>query len=810
MKDLFFILLFISGCYVVQAQDSLYDGGSHFAFGFAHLEKGGQSYFIDRTGKIAFNEIVRGGFQERTDFYEVNDSDRSLLPQSYVEVRKGNKLGILTIEGKWILNPIYDSIDTQGIFEWIVKKYGKKSLFTSQGFELPFRFDMAYRMDSNYYQVVNKGLFGIYSKKEDKLVVPIIYQNMDYCYSCEAKGNYSFAEKNGKWGVINFQNKVLLPFEYDHHHWNMRSDEWVNCLYKNGKQLAINLHTKQVDTCNFAQEQNEDTTQLAQGFRLIRKKEKYGLLNPAGKLVLAVNYDFINYEADTVGGYLPAPFVAINQNNLWGIADTTGRIIIPPLYNSELHMVADSFFLCHKADMDILLNKNGGKVFKGKYDDIQLEHTDNDSLSIPYFLLKQNNHYGIYNPQTDVWVQPKFDGISQYLFRITLPNVVKIKLNDQEGLLNVKTGKLVVQPIYHSLDNEYLPKGLMIVRGDEKYGLYNYLNKKLVAPLSYRYLGKEKIESLILTSTSKGYGLMNFDGKEIIPNRYFEIRALSNDFYLLTRQDSTYQNIYSFFNSKNNHFTTLPFDTIDAVEADTLIIVIDKGKYKLYNLLTEKVIDGAYSEGGFPDLIQYFSNGYAIVQKNKKAGIINAKGDFIIPLKYAGLSNFHNGYALMLKGEDSLGRRLYGFIDSTGKVVIPAKYVFDVNKNIDDYFPDSYLLLIYQVNEGSPERIGLATRKGKVLIPPAYDKIIAQKNGFNYLVEKDKKFGILDSLGQIILPITFDDISLNEVPIYESHYAFEFPLLAQKGKLWQYYNRNGKSLPIKVKKQISFNPIINF
>jgi len=31
-----------------------------------------------------------------------------------------------------------------------------------------------------------------------------------------------------------------------------------------------------------------------------------------------------------------------------------------------------------------------------------------------------------------------------------------------------------------------------------------------------------------------------------------------------------------------------------------------------------------------------------------------------------------------------------------------------------------------------------------------------------------------------------------------------FPILAKKGKTWQYYNRQGQPLPLKVKKAVGF------
>lgn len=826
MKYLLFILFFIAECFSAYSQSSLYKGGSHFEFGFARLRNRltddttntqlvkSRQYYIDTNGQVAFNDILRGEFYEKKEAedYLAAERDSTLLPEHYVVVQKGSKLGVLTINGKWILKPVYDSIDTRNPFQWIVKRGGKRSLFTFEGFQLPFRFDMAFSMDGNYFSVVNNGRWGIYSKREDSLVVPCIYQNMDYCYGCESKGDYCFAEKSSKWGVINFKNKMVLPFEYDHQHWNMRSDEWVYCLYKKGKQLVINLNTKQIDTFRYTKVSDEDTTDLAQGFKRIKKEDKYGLTNSEGKLILDYNYDFIRYDADTLGFYLPSPYIAINQNNLWGVADTTGKIIIQPQYNSGLNMIADSFFLCEKDGKMSLLNKDGVKVLPGLYDKIKFEQTECscDSLTTCYLKLKANNRYGFYNPLTMVLVEPRFDNLDNSMYEISFSHCVKIEQHGLEGVLDIQTGMVVMPPLFQSIANKGLHEGMMIVGDDGKYGLYNYVQRKLMAPLKYNYISLPYGENAFLIRTDTGKGLMDFTGRVICPPDYFSIRLLNDTFYLLTKQDSAYHETYSFLNRSNDKIIAASYDSIEAVEADTLAIIRQNGKDRLWNPLSGKMIEGDYSKWGFPDFIDYFNNGRAIVQKNKKSGFIDGEGNIIIPLKYDGLSDFYKGYAIMLQGKDSLGQQLYGFIDTTGKVVVPAKYVYDERKDIRDYFTDTCLLLLERQDSFSKQQVGLALRNGKILIPPIYDKIFFQKNGPDYIVEKDRKFGVLTSQGQILLPVVFDNIALNRVPIYETDYVFNFPLLVKKGKIWQYYKRDGDPLPIKVEENIPLNSVFAY
>ena len=65
-----------------------------------------------------------------------------------------------------------------------------------------------------------------------------------------------------------------------------------------------------------------------------------------------------------------------------------------------------------------------------------------------------------------------------------------------------------------------------------------------------------------------------------------------------------------------------------------------------------------------------FHEGFAKVQSNEKAGFIDGTGREVIPLKYSMVSDFKNGIAGVAIGS------LWGYINKTGRLVIPIKYGF--------------------------------------------------------------------------------------------------------------------------------------
>lgn len=75
-------------------------------------------------------------------------------------------------------------------------------------------------------------------------------------------------------------------------------------------------------------------------------------------------------------------------------------------------------------------------------------------------------------------------------------------------------------------------------------------------------------------------------------------------------------------------------------------------------------------EGKYKDVYE-FSHGYATVSDGKKFGLIDVKGNLVVPIQYDEVNTFSNPYpdrALVRK--DSL----YGLCDKSGKEVLPCEY----------------------------------------------------------------------------------------------------------------------------------------
>lgn len=160
-----------------------------------------------------------------------------------------------------------------------------------------------------------------------------------------------------------------------------------------------------------------------------------------------------------------------------------------------------------------------------------------------------------------------------------------------------------------------------------------------------------------------------------------------------------------------------------------------------------------------------FSAGLAAVKLNRKWGFIDARDSIIIPLTYGWASSFDeygfDGLAIVKINNNterlgimSLGKT--GLINNKGDVILPLSYVFIspvvnglalVNNGTDQ-------------NNGTGEydgKFGFINKKGRIIIPCIYDQAEPFLHATS-IVKKNGKWGALNPKGKEIIPCAFDTL----------------------------------------------------
>lgn len=173
--------------------------------------------------------------------------------------------------------------------------------------------------------------------------------------------------------------------------------------------------------------------------------------------------------------------------------------------------------------------------------------------------------------------------------------------------------------------------------------------------------------------------------------------------------------------------------------------------------------------------IYSYSEGLAMVEQDGKFGYIDTTGKLVIPAKYGIADYFYGGYASVCLGDK------WGVIDKTGKAVIPIRYDFaamqngyarvenngeysilDANGNV--IIPEGVYdhiggvvdgLISVQKNGVDSYKHGFIDTTGKVVVPLQYDYAYEFINGYS-MVRLDDKWGLVDTKGNVMIPLEYD------------------------------------------------------
>lgn len=128
-------------------------------------------------------------------------------------------------------------------------------------------------------------------------------------------------------------------------------------------------------------------------------------------------------------------------------------------------------------------------------------------------------------------------------------------------------------------------------------------------------------------------------------------------------------------------------------------------------------------------------------KESGKWGFKNSNGDVVVsPRWWLVYHRFDEGMCAVVNDDKEIG-----FVDETGKVVIPCQYVSH------SYFSEG----LVKVQQVETFKIGYINRKGETVIPFIYRRGGDFKNGIATVCNEDGMWGCINQKGEIVIPFTF-------------------------------------------------------
>ena len=281
------------------------------------------------------------------------------------------------------------------------------------------------------------------------------------------------------------------------------------------------------------------------------------------------------------------------------------------------------------------------------------------------------------------------------------------------------------------------------------------------------------------------FGIIDQTGKQIIPESYDDIRIANPEkavFVCAQGEKTTVKNeenkeIYTEY--ENVDTLRLKNVSTDLVYEKSTLKYQKDGKYGLISIDGKKLTDAIYEE---IDTLQY-KEGELLVKKDGKYGIINKNGNTLIEAKYDKISAdtfFENdnhyrydGYIVANKTDE--GYR-YGYISYNGKAYTELKYnaierVTDLGNR-----DEAYLLV------AENGRYGILKNE-KQIVQNDYQSITYDNSNKIFIVQKGKKYGVLNVEGKEILASDFTQIDIQGKYLYAEKEDGTTNVYSTEGKL---------------------------
>ena len=336
-----------------------------------------------------------------------------------VRVKKSGLYGLIDLSGKELLQCEYDKIEAlEGV--------------------------------QNTFKITKDGKVGIADNKGNVLITPSYAE----ITSLDKDKSQGFIVKNsdGKYGIVDTANKQVLETKYDTVEKIYRNDYYV--VTENGKQEVVKKDGDKVLSGNY--DKIEAILQNPENGIIYKQKEKYGIMNLSGAVVIKPEYEKLKEGA--------SGSIIAKKDSKYGIIDLQG--------NQKVEFKYQNLSYNEKADLYIAEDDQyENEILDSNYQVKQTGYLIELNTDKGYMELNQNNSYKYYN----------FKFEEQNAENIFTSNTLFASKKDGKYGFVDKNGKTVVDYIYDDVtsQNSY---GYAGIKKDGKWGAIDKDGKVVKEP----------------------------------------------------------------------------------------------------------------------------------------------------------------------------------------------------------------------------------------------------------------------------------------------------------------------------------------
>lgn len=305
--------------------------------------------------------------------------------------------------------------------------------------------------------------------------------------------SFAFAYMNKRIGIIDSQNKSLLPLRY----LNLEKISDLGYFIAKNEQNKFGIISLSTPVLPF--EYDSISSQMDNAF-LIKKNNKIGIADAQAKIVIPVIYDQINFmdedeekhmyrwrvSNEKITQYVYTP-VQENLNvsyRVEAMEDIQSTEIIADSHSSSNKQFKDfdekipinyqyKSFITRKNNLYGFINENSNIGFLPKFEKLEFLTSDLDrNHKINYFLtFEKDEKKGLTNQTGEVLLPAKYDEIEIRL------KFIQTKLDDKKGIYFISSNRFIDPKFVEVKEYNDLNEAFIVVRVSEDHKKYFYVGE---------------------------------------------------------------------------------------------------------------------------------------------------------------------------------------------------------------------------------------------------------------------------------------------------------------------------------------------
>lgn len=276
-------------------------------------------------------------------------------------------------------------------------------------------YDFAGEFNNGYAVVGKDEKFGLIRKNGVTIV------KLEYDQLIPAGNGLYRANLANKWGIINGMGEVVVPISYT---WIADFSEGKALLVKNGKCGFISMDGKIIIPLNFIYSENLlNTGFFKNNYVLLKQKNKSLLLDSTGTKLLSTGYEDV--------GMISEGLIPVRKNKKWGYSSISGKLIIPCKFQEASPFENGLAKIVIKNQVGII-DTTGKSIIPPIFEDIQIKPN--------CFITKEHGLYGLQSLAGVMLLPRDYDKINL----LTQKTAEAIK-GENKTYINFISGKIILK-----------------------------------------------------------------------------------------------------------------------------------------------------------------------------------------------------------------------------------------------------------------------------------------------------------------------------------------------------------------------------